>query len=83
MSAFWTLPFGPLSHSIGRASSAVFARHQVSAMTATPVSATCTTFLTPGIFSTFAASKLLILPPNTGQFFSAAFSMPGMVWSML
>ena len=40
--------FGPLSHSIGSASSAVFACHQVSATTATAESPTRTTFLTPG-----------------------------------
>ena len=49
MSALETLAFGPSSHSIGRASSAVFARHQVSATTATAVSPTCTTFFTPGM----------------------------------
>ena len=32
---------------------------------------------TPGRPVTFAASKLLSLPPNTGQSFTAAHSMPG------
>ena len=43
--------FGPSSHSIGSASSAVLACHQVSATTATAVSPTRTTFFTPGRFS--------------------------------
>jgi hypothetical protein len=69
--------FGPLSHSIGSASSALFACHQVSATTATAESPTRTTFLTPGRFITAAASTLLTLPPNTGQSLIAALSIPG------
>jgi len=54
------------------------------------VSATTTTALpvdrhdlfTPGIFSTLAASKLLSLPPITGQARTVATSMPGIVKSM-
>jgi len=69
--------FGPLSHSMGSASSAVLARHQVSATTATALSPTRSTFFTPGRFSIAAALKLLSLPPNTGQSLMAALSMPG------
>ena len=47
---------GPSSHTIGSASSAVFARHQVSATTATPVSFTFTTLRTPGMPAIFASS---------------------------
>ena len=47
--ALETLSLPPVSHSIGSASSAVLACHQVSATTATAVSSTCTTFLTPGM----------------------------------
>ena len=75
--ALETLAFGPSSQTMGSASSAVLACHQVSATTATAVSPTCTTFLTPGMFATLAASKLLTLPPNTGQSLIAALSMPG------
>ena len=82
MSALCTRAFGPRSHSIGSASSAVLARHQVSATTATPVSPIGSAFFTPGIFSILAKSKLFTLPPNTGQTFSAAFSMPGSLTSM-
>ena len=42
-------PFGPSSQTIGSASSAFLARHQVSATTATAVSLTRTTFFTPGM----------------------------------
>ena len=77
MVALDTLAFGPSSHSIGSASSAVFACHQVSATTATAESPTCTTFFTPFMPVTRPASKLFTLPPNTGQSLIAAFSMPG------
>jgi hypothetical protein len=77
-----TLAFEPLSHSIGSASSAFLACHQVSAMTATAFSSTWTTFLTPFMPATLAASKLFTLPPNTGQSLIAAFSIPGNVKSM-
>ncbi len=46
----------PSSHSMGSASSAVFARHQVSATTATALSFTFTTPRTPGILATLASS---------------------------
>ena len=82
MSSCWTSPSLPTSHSTGSFSSAVLAFHQVSAMTATVVPSTETTFFTPGIFSTLAASKLLSLPPMTGQCLTAAFSMPGSLTSM-
>ena len=59
--------FAPSSQTIGSASSAVFARHQVSATTATVVSFTFTTRRTPGMPAIFASSKLTSLPPNTGQ----------------
>ena len=74
-----TFSLEPLSHSIGSASSAVLAYHQVSATTATDLSSTCTTFLTPFMPLTLAASKLFTLPPNTGQSLIAALSIPGMV----
>ena len=68
----------PSSQSIGSASSAVLARHQVSATTATAVSPTCTHLASrPACPSTLAASKLFTLPPKTGQSLIAAFSMPG------
>ena len=40
------------------------------------------TFFTPGLRAIAAASKLLSLPPNTGQSLIAAFSMPGSFRSM-
>src|SRR5260221_5535321 len=55
-----TLAFSPSSQTIGSASSAVLACDQVSATTATPVSPTWSTCLTPGMPMTLAASKLLI-----------------------
>ena len=75
--ALETFAFGPSSHTIGSASSAVLACHQVSATTATPVSPTCSTFFTPFMPATLAASKLFTLPPNTGHSLIAALSMPG------
>src|SRR5262249_15824176 len=75
--ALETLAFSPSSHTIGSASSAVLACHQVSATTATPELPTCTTFFTPGIDVTLAASQPLILPPCTGQSLIAAVSIPG------
>ena len=77
-----TLAFGPLSHSTGRASSAVLARHQVSATTATAPSPTFMTFFTPFMPLTLAASKLFTLPPNTGQSLIAALSMFGILTSI-
>ena len=62
---------------MGSASSAVLARHQVSATTATALSPTFTTLRTPGRVAMAAASKLRTLPPKTGQSRMAAFSMPG------
>ena len=64
------------------ASTAFFARHQVSATTATALSPTGTTCFTPGIFSTAAGSKCLTLPPMIGQSRMAAFSKPGSCRSM-
>src|SRR5664280_386174 len=80
--ALETLAFGPSSQTIGRASSAVLACHQVSATTATAVSPTGTTFLTPFMPATLAASKLFTLPLNTGQSLIAALSMPGSLTSI-
>ena len=54
MSACCTPAFLPRSHSTGNASSAFFARHQVSATTATALSPTGTTFLTPGDYGVVA-----------------------------
>ena len=72
-----TLAFGPSSHTMGSASSAVLASHQVSATTATAESPTWSTCRTPGMPLTLAASKLFTLPPKTGQSLIAALSMPG------
>jgi hypothetical protein len=77
MLALDTCAFGPSSHTIGSASSAVLACHHVSATTATAVSPTCTTCLTPGMPLTLSASKLFTFPPNTGHSLMLAFSMPG------
>lgn len=77
ISALERFLLGPSSQMMGSASSAVLARHQLSATTATARSSTFTTFFTPGIFSTAAASKLTSVPPKTGQALIAAFSMPG------
>ncbi len=75
--ALETLAFGPSSQTMGSASSAVLASHHVSATTATAESPTATTCRTPGMPLTLAASKLLTLPPNTGQSLIAALSIPG------
>ena len=80
--ALETLTLGPSSQTIGKASSAVLACHQVLATTATVLSLTLSTALTPGIDMTLAASKLTSLPPKTGQSRIAAFSMPGSFRSM-
>src|SRR5450759_2907808 len=80
--ALETLALGPSSQTIGRASSAVLACHQVSATTATAESPTGTTFLTPFMPRTLAWSKLFTLPPNTGQSLIAALSMPGSLTSI-
>ena len=54
----------------------------MSATTATP-SEICTTFLTPGIFiASSAPLKLIGLPPITGHWAKAAYSMPGSLTSM-
>jgi hypothetical protein len=82
MVALEVLAVSPSSHSIGKASSAVFACHHVSAMTATPEAPTCTTFFTPGMPATLAASKLFTLPPKTGQSLTAALSIPGSLMSI-
>ena len=57
--------FGPSSQTIGNASSAFFARHQVSATTATAVSFTRTTFLTPGMPRILALVVALELAADT------------------
>ena len=75
--ALETFAFGPSSQTIGSASSATFACHQVSATTATAVSPTCRTFFTPFMPATLAASKLFTLPPKTGHSLIVALSMPG------
>jgi hypothetical protein len=75
--ALETLAFSPSSQVTGKASSAVFACHHVSATTATAVAPTCMTFFTPGMPLTLAASKLFTLPPKTGHSLIAAFTMPG------
>jgi len=72
-----TCAFGPSSQTIGSASSAVLACHHVSATTATAESPTGTTWRTPGMPFTLAASKLFTLPPKTGQSLMAALSIPG------
>ena len=82
MLALETLALGPSSQTIGNASSAVLAFHQVSATTATAASPTWRTFFTPGIFSILAASKLFTLPPKTGLSLIAALSIPGCLTSM-
>ena len=83
MLALETLAFSPSSQVAGSASSAVFACHQRSATTATALSPTFTTCLTPGMPCTLAASKLVSLPPKTGQSLIAAHSMPGSFRSRL
>ena len=82
MSALLSLAFGPSSHSISSAASALLACHQVSATTATALSPTAITFLTPGRLAMAVASKRLTLPPTTGQSRIAALSMPGSFRSM-
>ena len=77
MSALDTWAFGPSSHTIGSASSAVLACHHVSATTATAVSPTFNTWRTPGMFFTLSASKLCTLPPKTGHSLIVALSIPG------
>src|SRR6266478_6553820 len=79
--ALETLALSPSSQTIGSASSAVLACHQVSATTATALSLTLTTFLTPFMPVTLASSKLFSLPPNTGQSLIAALSIPGSLTS--
>ena len=82
MVALETLAFGPSSQTMGRASSAVLAFHQVSAMTATALSPIFATFFTPFIDATLLASKLFTVPPNTGDALIAALTMPGSLTSM-
>src|SRR5262249_35166921 len=72
-----TLALAPPSQVAGSASSAVFACHQRSATTASALSPTFTTCLTPGMPCTLAASKLVSMPPNTGGSLIAAHTMPG------
>ena len=82
MLALETLPLPASSQTMGSASSAFLACHQVSATTATPVSLTFTTFFTPGIPAILLSSKLVTLPPNTGQSLIAAHSMSGSLTSI-
>ena len=82
MAALSSLACGPSSQSIGSASAAFLARHQVVATTATAVSPTGTTCFTPGRPITAAASNLRSLPPTMGQSRMAAHSMPGSCRSM-
>ena len=58
------------------------ARHQVSATTATAESFTFTARFTPGMPAIFASSKLTSLPPNTGDCWIAACSIPGSLRSI-
>src|SRR6188474_1295595 len=58
---------GPSSQTIGNSPSATFACHQVSATTATELSPTATTFLTPLMPANLVAAKLFHLPPDHGQ----------------
>ena len=68
-----TLALSPRLHSIGSASSVVLARHQLSAMTATALFSTATIFFTPPTLAVLnPASKLLSVPPFTGQALMAA-----------
>ncbi|MNV34830.1 hypothetical protein D3C71_1262610 [compost metagenome] len=71
----------PSSQTMGRASSALLARQKVSATTATVASSTRSTCFTPRRLAMAAASKLLSLPPCTGQALGTATSMPGRVKS--
>jgi hypothetical protein len=80
--ALETLALGPSSQVAGSASSAVLACHQRSATTATALSPTLTTCLTPFMPVTLLASKLVSLPPNTGVSLIAAHSMPGSLRSI-
>ena len=61
MVALETLALSPSSQVIGSASSAVLARHQVSATTATAVSPTFTTFFTPGMLGDLGVVEALDL----------------------
>jgi hypothetical protein len=80
--ALLALACGPSSHSMGSASSAVLACHQVSATTATALSPTAPPSSRRALERMAAASKLLSLPPKTGQSLMAALSMPGSFRSM-
>ena len=72
----------PSSQTIGNASSAVFARHHVSATTATVESSTRTARGDPARPAIFDSSKLTSLPPNTGQSRMAAQRIPGSLTSI-
>jgi hypothetical protein len=76
------LACGPSSHSIGSASSAGLGAPPGVGDHGHRAVADRTTLLHAGRFSITAASKLLTLPPNTGQSLMAAFSMPGSLRSM-
>jgi len=74
-------PSAPTSQSIFSAPSARWARHQLSATTATKSSAR-TTFFTPRMASASVASTAFSLPPNTGHCAIDACSMPGRTTSV-
>ncbi len=75
-----TAPLVPSSHVIFSAFAAWFARHQLSATTATKVSCFTMPF-TPRIFSASALSTDFTLPRNTGLCTMEAMSMPGSITS--
>src|SRR6266705_1517762 len=79
--ALETPPFAPTSHSIWTSRRASFARHQLSATTATKLSSG-TTLTMPRRPSTLPASTDFTLPPNTGHCAIAAYIIPGSCTSM-
>ncbi len=74
-------PLPPVSHSTFSFFTASWARHQLSATTATK-SAARTTCFTPRIFSASAESTRFTLPPNTGHCAIEACSIPGSITSV-
>ena len=71
MLALVTLPFAPSSHSMRRSFAIWLARHQLSATTATPFSIG-TTLTKPRRPFSFESSSDFTLPPNTGDWTTAA-----------
>src|SRR6266568_311053 len=69
-------PFGPASHSIARSLSMRFARHQLSATTAT-ASSSFTTLMRPRSPLIRSSATVTSLPRNTGHCAIAAYAMPG------